>query len=206
MFRQGQTCRDLCPSGSCATLPPVAAPRPLFLCRPGVCSLEKRKTSTRPARTRRPTPTPFPGSIAPTSSRFFLVFCRPAQNNRRVRVERGAAKRILVSLLLLGTIAQGVHGAPQVGPSLWRAHPSGNPVCCQRAYDGAARIWLWCCGAVRVELCRNPPLSPRSITAGCGFEVSCEPTLAPASGRDPAWRPPAPRVRLRVLLQVCGCR
>lgn len=57
----------------------------------------------------------------------------------------------------------------QVIPLLWRAHPFGNPVVCQRYYDGAARIWLWIGGAVRAALQESAALPPRSITAECGF-------------------------------------
>lgn len=107
------TCTNRCPSGSSATLPPAAAPHPLFLCRPGACTLGKCKTSTKPARTRRPTPTASPGSIAPTSSSTFSLSA--AQNNRRV--ESGAEKRVPVSFLPLGTITHGINGEPPSQPA-----------------------------------------------------------------------------------------
>lgn len=81
--------------------------------------------------------------LSPAASRqhlpVFLAFCRAAQN-----------KRILVSLLPLETITQSTNGVPKLVH--WCAHPSGNPVLCQRGYDGAASIWLWFCGAVRGAL------------------------------------------------------
>lgn len=156
------TCTNLCPSGSSATLPPVAAPRPLFLCRPGVCTLETRKTSTAPARTRRPTPTPFPGSIAPTSSRRSRFPPRSSKQPASARRTR-CRKRHSGPFSPTGnhhtkrkwsppTPDHHQHHHRQVSPSLWCAHPSGNPVLCQRGCDGAARVWLWVCGAVRGAL------------------------------------------------------
>lgn len=62
-----RTCINRCPSGSSAILPLAAAPLPLFLYRRGVCRRGKRKTSTAPVRTERPTPTTCPGSIASSS-------------------------------------------------------------------------------------------------------------------------------------------
>lgn len=95
------TCTNRCPSGSSATLPPAAAPHPLFLCRPGACTLGKCRTSTKQARTRRPTPTASPGSIAPTSSSTFSLSA--AQNQ---------AERVPVPFLPLETITQGRNGEP----------------------------------------------------------------------------------------------
>lgn len=79
------TYTNRCPSGSSATLPPAVAPHPLFLCRPGACTLGKCKTSTKPARKRRPTPTASPGNIAPTSSTTSCVICGSKQQARRTR-------------------------------------------------------------------------------------------------------------------------
>lgn len=121
-----------CPSGSSATLPPAAAPHPLFLCRPGACTRGKCKTSTKPARTRRPTPTASPGNIAPTSSTTFSLSA--AQNKRRVA--RGAAKRISVSLLPLEPITHSMKGDPK------SARYCGLRIRLEirlNVYDGAAR-------------------------------------------------------------------
>lgn len=62
-----RTCTSRCRSGSSAMPPPASAPPPLCLYLVGVCTRGKRKTSRAPARTKRPTQTASPGSIAPTS-------------------------------------------------------------------------------------------------------------------------------------------
>lgn len=143
------TCTNRCPSGSSATLPPAAAPHPLFLCRPGACTLGKCRTSTKQARTRRPTPTASPGSIAPTSSSTFSLSA--AQNQ---------AERVPVPFLPLETITQDRNGEPPPSQSVtlacasvWKSGPMSMME--RRAHCGQAiqqfdrssvsRLWIWAC-------------------------------------------------------------
>lgn len=85
-----------------------------------------------------------------------------------MRVERGAAERILVSLFPLETITQSINGAPKL------VRYCGVRIRLEiRLYVSEAmmerRAFGCACVVQCVELCRNPPLAPRSITAGWGF-------------------------------------
>lgn len=144
--------------------------------------------------------------LSPAASRqhlaAFLVCCRAAQNNRRVRVERGAAERILVSLLPLETITQSINGAPKL------VRHCGVRIRLEiRFYVSEAMMERRAFGCGFVVQCVWSSVGIRRSALGASpqgadFRYPAIPlSLEPASDRDPAWRPPASRVHLRVLLQ-----